>query len=287
MEKNTFIISTLNSNQYIFLSMTRLGFIIQARMRSTRLPGKVLMSLGDSDSDSPLSLLTRKIRYICLKNSGYDLVVATSNLSQDDPIYEFCQRMGILCYRGSEYDVLQRYADCAKHYAFDSIVRIPGDNPLLTLDILDSIVKLWHMSSGSYDYLSNTLVESFPSGFHVEIFKKECLFFSASQANSNEEREHVTPFIYNSQFFKCLSMQKMKDHSWLRLTVDYQEDFDFVSKIYSIIEDKTLHTYQEILQAAYVALEQGYAPSHIEKSQSLILPRSENRIFYCSLIEFK
>lgn len=191
--------------------------IIQARMGSTRLPGKVLHPVGGR----PLldHLLSRLERVPSLSA----LLVATSQKPQDDPIETFCRARGTTLYRGSEEDVLGRYWEAAKQEGAQVIVRITADCPLLDPPLVERVIQAFLEADPPFDYLSNTLDRAFPRGMDVEVFRWEALHRAHLHASDPAEREHVTPHFYrNPDRFRCASYSH-------RLTVDTPDDLERIA----------------------------------------------------------
>lgn len=204
--------------------MPRTVAIVQARMGSRRLPGKVLALLGGSPVLRHVTFRAAQARTV------NEVVVATSDQAGDDPIAAWCEEEGMVCVRGSEEDVLTRYALAAEATGADIIVRVTADCPLLSSEVLDVVVDARDASGG--DYASNTLVRSFPHGLDVECLTRTTLDIAAAEALELEEREHVTPFIYNSpERFRLTSVVASDDWSWLRWTLDTAEDLKALEAI--------------------------------------------------------
>lgn len=211
-----------------------IGAIIQARMGSTRLPGKVMKKINGKNP--MLFYLIQQIKQSKLIES---FVVATTDLKEDDIIAKYLKNNQILCFRGNEKDVLDRYYNCAKKFSFDPIIRITADNPLIDPHIIDNLIQIYQ--NNEIDYLTNCLPRTFPYGTEVEVFSFHSLETAWKYAKRNEEREHVTPFLYNNpNKFKILNVFNQSDQSNFRWTVDYLEDFDFVEKIISEIRKQPI-----------------------------------------------
>ena len=211
-----------------------IGCIVQARMGSSRLPGKVMMKIDDKN---PI------IHYVLeqLKHCNFldEIIVATTVLKEDNVIENFVRKNNIKCFRGSEQDVLDRYYQCAKNYSLSAVVRITSDNPLVDPDIIDKIVTLF--KTNDYDYVSNEQPPTFPLGYAVEVFSFSALETAWKKAELPSEREHVTFYFWkNMDKFKCFRADLTYNRSNYRLTVDYFEDFLLVSKILEALysEDK-------------------------------------------------
>lgn len=196
--------------------------IIQARMGSTRLPGKVLLEVDG------VSLLECEIGRVREAHHIDALVVATTTKQEDDVIEALCTRLGVDCFRGPEDDVLERYRQCAAGYPdYPAIVRITGDCPLIDPRVIDEVIDFFYAEG--LDYASNVLEETFPDGMDVEVFKREALFEAAEKAKLLSEREHVTPYIRGQSHFKKGNVVAPHDFSHIRLTVDEPADFEVVS----------------------------------------------------------
>ena len=205
--------------------------IIQARMGSTRLPGKVLLNLEDKTA------LEHVIRRV--KSSEYvdDIVVATTISKDDLRIVEVCAHLGINVYCGSENDVLDRYYQAAKLFKAENIVRITSDCPVIDSKIIDEVICL-HLKN-NVDYTSNTLNETYPDGEDVEVFTFASLKKAWDNAKLASEREHVTPYIRNNpDIFKHTSLEYKNDLSQKRWTLDNAEDLDFLRLIYKYLYNK-------------------------------------------------
>lgn len=195
--------------------------IIQARMGSTRLPGKVLKEVNG------ITLLEYGIKRVKQARLIGKIVVATSDKKADDKIEKLCQKINIDCFRGSEDDVLGRYFQCALKYPmYNNIIRITGDCPLIDPAVISQVIAFFEKND--YDYASNVLSETFPDGIDVEIFTREALVESAKRAKLASEREHVTLYIRNSKKFKKGNLEVEQNWSHFRLTVDEKNDFEVV-----------------------------------------------------------
>lgn len=201
--------------------------IIQARMGSSRLPGKVLMKI--SDRFNVLDFLLNQLNYCKTINR---IIIATSKNSKDDVIQEYCIKNSISCFRGNEHDVLDRYYNCAKKFESKQIIRITADCPLIDPNIVDNVVK--NFLKDKYDYYSNILKRTFPIGTDVEIFSFEILEKIWSLAKLSSDREHVTMFIRSKKIHcKTGYLRNNTDLSNLRITLDRIEDLELIRKIVS------------------------------------------------------
>ena len=211
-----------------------IGCIIQARMGSSRLPGKVLMK---SDNGKPLLYYVINQLQYCTKVKN--LVIATTTNQEDDEIEKFANINSVSIFRGNEKDVLDRYYQCAKKYSFSTIVRITADCPLIDPSIVDKVIEKFF--SGNYDFATNTLVRTFPIGTDVEVFSFSALEKTWKNAHLPSEREHVTSYIRNKGIFKITNVENDKNISNLRLTVDRIEDFELINEILNNISVSPIH----------------------------------------------
>jgi len=200
--------------------------IVQARLGSTRLPKKVLLKINHK------TILEYIIEFLKLSKFPDKIIVATTDISEDDEIEDLCKRLSIDCFRGSSSDVLKRYYECAKFYNGDIIVRITADDPLIDIDILDNVIQT--CIDTKFDLISTGIHPSFPHGYFIEAFPFSVLEQLHQNQHDDQSREHVTYHIkQNSELFKIkeISPGKGLERPDWRLTIDYIEDFELVSKI--------------------------------------------------------
>jgi len=210
-----------------------LGCIVQARLGSSRLPGKVLMEIDGKNSI--LYYVIKQLQQCTLLN---EIIIATSILKEDDKIAEFVKKMGIPCFRGNSHDVLDRYYQCAKKFNLANIVRITADCPLIDPTLVDQVIE--EFFSNHCDYATNSLPKTFPQGTETEIFSFKALERSWKNAKKPSEREHVTPYIKNNKIFKKVIIKSSKDLSDFRWTVDRIEDLIFVREVVSKIKKRPI-----------------------------------------------
>ena len=215
--------------------------ILQARMQSSRLPGKVMLKILGKP------MLALQLERIARCRNIDKLVVATSHQQADDPIAILCETLAVACFRGSLNDVLDRYYRAAEQYAAKHVVRLTGDCPLCEPIVIDNTIDI-HLAE-SRDYTSNFHPTCFPDGLDVEVFRFEVLKTAWQRAKLPSHREHVTAYIYqNAGLFNLGSYTQSPDRSNLRWTVDEAEDFEFVTHIYeALYPDKQNFTWEDIL----------------------------------------
>jgi len=217
--------------------MTDILIILQARLSSSRLPGKVLKKILGKP------MLAHQIERLSHISTPHQLIVATSVQNDDDAIAALCEQLNVACYRGSLDDVLSRYYHAAlnanSHKNIKHIVRLTGDCPLIDTNIIDQVISLYlsnQCSEKQVDYCSNCAPATLPDGLDVEIFSVAALTTAYEQASKFSEREHVTPYIRNNpQLFNTINYKYPSDLSHFRWTVDEPKDFELVTKIYQAL----------------------------------------------------
>ncbi|MEC2057796.1 glycosyltransferase family protein [Peribacillus psychrosaccharolyticus] len=199
--------------------------IIQARMGSTRLPGKVMKEvLGKS-------LLEYQIERVRRSQSIQNLIVATTQRETEQPIIDLCEKVKVPCYRGAEEDVLERFYEAAIHYEADAVVRLTSDCPLIDPLIIDKVVNEFRNST-RYDYVSNTIKRTYPRGFDIEVFSMDALKQCHRETTNAGYREHVTPYLYkHPERFIIGQVTHSSSLQHHRLTVDTEEDLLLVRLI--------------------------------------------------------
>lgn len=215
-----------------------LGCIIQARMGSTRLPGKVMKNL---DGFHPSIYFTIEQLKSCKLIDK--IIVATTTNSEDDIIEDFVKNHGIDVFRGSSDDVLSRYYFCAKNFSLQTILRVTADCPLIDPDIVDSGISIYN--KGDYDYVTNTDPRTYPDGNETEIFSMSALTLAYKKAVLPSEREHVTPYFRNNRRdFKIKNFSYNENLSNLRWTLDHIEDLELIKKILSHNLPRPIHIFE-------------------------------------------
>ena len=200
--------------------------VTQARIGSTRLPGKVLKEV---DGKTLLQIHLERLNK-CKKAD--DVIVATTVNDVDAEIYNKALEWGYKSFRGSELNVLERFYEAVKNHKPDWIVRVTSDCPLLDPKLVDDVIT--YAQNHDYDYVSNGLIEHFPDGQDVEVFKFSALELALKNAKLTSELEHVTPYIINNsdvrggKIFSGKNYDCEKDYSHIRMTVDEPRDFDLM-----------------------------------------------------------
>jgi spore coat polysaccharide biosynthesis protein SpsF len=214
--------------------------MIQARMASTRLPGKILADVAGEP------LLSHVVRRVESAGKPDLIVVATTDLPGDDPTVGFCAERNIACFRGSEEDVLDRFYQAARHFSADILVRLTADCPLLDPQVIDKVINVF--LQGGHDYVSNTLRPTYPDGLDTEVFDIAALERAWKNASLKSEREHVTPFIWkHPDLFRLANVENETDlHRW-RWTVDMPEDLEFIREVYAGFKDRLIFDTKEIM----------------------------------------
>ena len=242
--------------------------IIQARMGSSRLPGK---SLAEIENRPMLWHVVQRARRATLVDR---VVVATSTNPADDAIEKMCRENDVPCYRGSENDVLDRFYVAARAEKASQVVRLTADCPLLDPEVIDRVVR--RFQCGDVDYASNAMVRSYPDGLDTEVFSFSALERAWHEATKSSEREHVTPYLRAEKFrtasVECNSTTSYQNCRW---TVDEAEDLEFIRAVYRALSAKPDFGMKDVLEL-------------IEKNPGLEKMNSEivsNRGYYKSLYE--
>lgn len=220
----------------------KIAAIIQARMGSSRLPGKVLMKVDGRE------LLSYMLERVKAAKSVTTALIATTKDPKDDPIAAFCERGNIPYYRGDENDVLDRYYQAALTVKPDVVVRLTSDCPLMDPAIVDAVVAE-HLKSGN-DYTANTAppVGTYPDGMDVEVFSFKALERAWKEAKLPSEREHVTFYFWKTGLFRTSRVDLPESLSSFRLTVDYPQDLALVTAVLEALHKKSpLFTMRQII----------------------------------------
>lgn len=209
--------------------MTKVIAVTQARYGSTRLPGKVLLTIDG------ISLLEVHLKRILQSKKIDKLVLATTHEEKANELIAISNTLGVQSYQGSTQDVLDRFYQAAKPYQPDWVVRLTSDCPLLDPQVIDKVIE--QCIRRDVDYCSNTLQPTYPDGLDVEVFKFSALERAWQNATAASDREHVTPYIWRNSDFKGGNMFKSDnvvcetDYSSIRITVDQPEDFNLIQTL--------------------------------------------------------
>jgi spore coat polysaccharide biosynthesis protein SpsF len=209
--------------------MVKIGVLIQARLGSERLPNKAMLPLPFNGGPALLQHVVNRAKAADIVN---EVIVATTDREADNAIESFCEDQTIVCFRGDEQNVLERFEKAATTYNLDVIVRLTGDNPFISPGTIQTAVEQHLQQAADY-----TITEGLPLGTNVEVISFAALKLAADKATEPADREHVTPYIRRESGFKRITVPfdfPVKD---LRLTVDYPSDYALASLIY-----ERLHT---------------------------------------------
>jgi spore coat polysaccharide biosynthesis protein SpsF (cytidylyltransferase family) len=240
--------------------------IVQARMSSSRLPGKVLLPLGKG------VVVDRVFRQLSFARTLDEVMLATSTDASDDCLAQWAERTSIPCFRGSLDDVLARYYHAATTQKADIIVRVTADCPLIDPEVVDRVVN--EFLSGSYDYVSNVLPPTFPDGEDTEAISFSALKRAMEEAHLFSEREHVTPYIRNHpELFRIGNVASPEDLAHHRWTLDNREDYEFLTRVFDQLDAgdayirmnevlRLLKSKEEITEInSHIARDEGYRES--------------------------
>lgn len=206
----------------------RVVAIIQARMGSTRLPGKVMKDLCGDTVLARVVHRTRRARRLD------EVVIATTTKPADDVIVRECERLGVACFRGDEADVLDRYYQCALEYNADAVVRVTSDCPLIDPELIDRHVDRLLARWNEVDFVTNMMRQSYPLGLAVEALPMDVLARMKRMSQTDELKEHVTTLAYaQPDRFHIEHVLYSTDLSYMRWTVDTAEDLEVVRLIVS------------------------------------------------------
>jgi spore coat polysaccharide biosynthesis protein SpsF len=207
--------------------------VVQARMGSTRLPGKVLLPLAGEP------LLARMLERVQAASEPDELCIATTTAAEDEPIRQLARRLGVRAESGHPTDLLDRHYQVGLATGADAIVKIPSDCPLIDPGVIDAVLSRFRQEAGSYDFVTNLHPPSWPDGNDVEAMPLPILQLAWREARRPFEREHTTPFIWDQpERFRLLNVRSplagdlSKTH---RFTIDLPEDYAFISRVYDLL----------------------------------------------------
>ena len=212
--------------------------VIQARMGSSRFPGKVLASLGQTN------VITWVIDRVGLSKNIDDIVVAIPDNERDDQLAETLKELGVKYVRGSESDVLGRFVDVADNFSPATMIRITADCPFIDPEVIDQCIDEFY--ARNLDYCSNVAPPTFPDGMDVEVFSTDALYQISSIAKSSAEREHVTLAMRESTLFKIGNVRAPHDWSSIRITVDTREDLSTLERLVTQLKPNQAFTAADI-----------------------------------------
>lgn len=237
--------------------------IVQARMTSTRLLGKVLKQVLGKP------LLEYQIERLQRVKLADEIVIATTNNQTDEPIVELCNSLSVAYFRGSEADVLKRYYQAATAHQATVVVRVTSDCPLIDPQVIDRVIDYYLQNQSTYDYVSNGIKRTYPRGMDTEVFSFSVLEQAFLEATAQPDREHVTPFLYRQpqryRLGHVLYAEACSHHRW---TVDTPEDFDLIKKIIeTVYPNQPNFTLEDCLHLLQKHPEWYFINSHIEQKQ--------------------
>lgn len=215
--------------------------IIQARMGSSRLPGKVMKTVGG------LPLIDLLIRRLSRAKTVDEIVLATTELSVDDALAAHVAAQGLRVVRGSEEDVLQRYVKAVHESGATTVIRITGDCPFVMPELVDAAVRAFQAQKGCIDYLSNTDPPIYPDGLDLEVFTSDSLLRSDQDARTAYEREHVTPYLRSEKGVRRAAIRAERDLSALRLTVDEPADLTVVEAVLAAVAHDLDFSFEQLV----------------------------------------
>jgi spore coat polysaccharide biosynthesis protein SpsF (cytidylyltransferase family) len=213
--------------------MSDYTFIVQARMSSTRLPGKVLSNLAG------MTLLDQVVKRLKSFSVDHQIIIASSDSPSDKAIEEHCRKMNYDFFAGDLSDVLSRYYQCAKKYEAKNVIRVTADCPLVNSKLISQAIEI-HRSEG-LDYITNVRPPTFPDGLDFSIFTFELLEAAFKNAKLLSEREHVVPWMWtqcDADLIRWKNVKAKTDLSELRWTVDYQADLEFIDRVITALNKK-------------------------------------------------
>ena len=225
----------------------KIGAIIQARMASCRLPGKILLPLPHG---GPATVLEQVILRASKSKRVDEIVVATTDDPSDEPLVRFCESRGLKVFRGSEDNVLSRFVFCAQKYGMDMVVRLTGDNPCVDWQLIDELVET-HLNEKN-DYSTIVLSSSFPHGISAEVITLDALSVAHERATQPYEIEHVTPFFYKTcpgDFrIGLIQADPPRTGPHIRVTLDTPEDYLLLRAVFDLLGDPLAFTTADVVR---------------------------------------
>lgn len=212
---------------------SRVLTVVQARMGSSRLPGKVLLPLAGQP------LLVRMVERVQRARLAGTVVVATTTEPADDALAAMCAAHGLPCFRGDALDLLDRHYQAARHYGAAVVLKIPSDCPLIDPAVIDQVLGVYLDDPEAYDFVSNLHPATFPDGNDVEIMRFSALETAWREARRPLEREHTTPYFWeNPERFRLANVRWESGNDFSmshRWTIDYPEDYAFIAAVYEAL----------------------------------------------------
>jgi len=215
--------------------------IIQARMTSTRLPGKVLLPIGEKPA---LEVMIDRLGIL-----RDQIIIATTNDGSETPIIDLCKRLGVRFFQGDTDNVLERYYLCAKRFsakADTGIMRLTSDCPLIDFDLTAKVISIFE--NNNYDIVSLGPHSGFPRGLDACIFSFDILEKTYEKATLVSDKEHVTLGMAKFNHLNCFNISALTDLSHYRLTVDEADDYKLITEIYRLFDYRTDFSYQALIQ---------------------------------------
>lgn len=213
--------------------------IVQARMGSTRLPGKVMKTMAG------IPMIELLLARLSRAQELNQVIVATTVDARDQALVAHVRKLGFACEQGSESDVLDRFVNAAKKHQADVVVRITGDCPLVDPALVDEVVR--RFKAADVDYFSNISPATYPDGLDIEVCRFEALQRACGETSAPYDHEHVTPYLRESGRFSTASMRYGEDLSGLRWTVDEPADFAVVEKVFQHFAPRTDFSWTDVL----------------------------------------
>jgi spore coat polysaccharide biosynthesis protein SpsF len=226
----------------------KLLVVIQARLGSTRLPGKVLLPLAGQP------LLSRMVERVRAATTPFEVCVATTTRTEDDAIVDLCRRIGVECHRGHPTDLLDRHYQAAVAHRADAVAKIPSDCPLIDPGVIDRVLGAFLEDGEAHDLVTNLCPPTYPDGNDVEVMPMSVLAQAHREATKSWEREHTTPFIWDQpERFRVrnVTWETGQDFSAThRLTIDYPEDYRLIRTVYDLLwsPERPIFRLSEILE---------------------------------------
>lgn len=221
----------------------QINAIIQARMGSIRLPGKVMKNIGRKP------MLQHVVERLDKSQLINKIIIAIAQ-EEHSPLPKIIEEFNLGSFIGKKKDVLDRYYQTAKTYKTDVVVRVTSDCPLIDPEIVDKVIAFYLKHKGKIDYVSNSLKRSYPVGLDTEVFPFESLKWAWQKADKPYQREHVTPYIYeHPEVFRLANVKNNENLSYMRWTVDEEKDLKFVREIYKRLyrENSKIFLMEDIL----------------------------------------